>query len=47
MQSTPPPLPMKQRPTDELIEDLCLALRDVGVRDYSLPNDERTSRFRR
>ena len=32
---------MKQRPTDELVEDLCLALRDVGVRDYSLPSDER------
>jgi len=41
MQSTPPPLPMKQRPTDELVEDLCLALRDVGVRTYSLPDDER------
>ena len=41
MQSTPPPLPFEQRPTDELIEDLCLALRDVGVRTYSLPNDER------
>ena len=32
---------MKQRPTNELIEDLCLALRDVGVRTYSLPDDER------
>lgn len=40
MQSTPPQLPMKQRPTDELIEDLCLALRDVGVRTWSLPDDE-------
>jgi len=41
MQSTPPPLPMTQRPTDELVEDLCLALRDVGVRTWSLPDDER------
>ena len=40
MQSTPLPLPMKQRQTDELIEDLCLALRDVGVRTWSLPNDD-------
>jgi hypothetical protein len=41
MQSTPPLLPFSQRPTDELVEDLCLALRDVGVGTYSLPNDER------
>ena len=40
MQNTPPLLPVAQRPTDELIEDLCLALRDVGVRTYSLPKDE-------
>ena len=31
---------MKQRSTDELVEDLCLALRDVGVWTWSLPNDE-------
>jgi hypothetical protein len=41
MQSTPPLLPMKQRPTAELIEDLCLSLRDVGVWTWSLPNEER------
>lgn len=40
MQSTPPLLPISQRPTKELIEDLCLALRDVGVRTYGLPNGE-------
>ncbi len=31
---------MKQCSTDELVEDLCLALRDVGVWTWSLPNDE-------
>jgi hypothetical protein len=41
MRNTPPLLPVAQRPTDELIEDLCLALRDVGVRTWSLPSDER------
>ncbi|MEJ7848308.1 MAG: hypothetical protein WKF92_09490 [Pyrinomonadaceae bacterium] len=40
MQNTPSQLPITQRPTDELIEDLCLALRDVGVRTWSLPNDD-------
>jgi hypothetical protein len=30
MRNTPPRLPIEQRPTDELIEDLCIALREVG-----------------
>jgi hypothetical protein len=37
MKNTPAKLPIEQRETEELIEDLCLALRDVGVQDYSLP----------
>lgn len=41
MQNTLLPLPIEQRPTNELIEDLCLALRDVGVWTWNLPNDER------
>ena len=41
MQNTPPLLPIEQRPTSELVEDLCLALRDVGVWTWNLPNDER------
>ena len=41
MRNTPPLLPIEQRATDELIEDLCLALRDVGVRTWDLPNGER------
>lgn len=41
MKNTPPLLPVAQRSNHEIIEELCLALRDVGVRTYSLPNDER------
>lgn len=40
MKNTPPLLPIAQRSNHEIIEELCLALRDVGVRTYSLPNDE-------
>ncbi len=41
MRNTLPEPAVEQRETPELIEDLCLALRDVGVRDYGLPDDER------
>ena len=41
MRNTLPEPPVGRRGTPELIEDLCLALRDVGVRDYGLPDDER------
>lgn len=34
---------MAQRETEALVEDLCLALRDVGVGDYGLPSDERAA----
>lgn len=37
MKNTPAELPIEQRETEELVEDLCLALRDVGVSDYDLP----------
>ena len=40
MKNTPAELPFEQRDTEELVEDLCLALRDVGIRDYCLPKDE-------
>ena len=30
MRNTPPALPIEQRETSELIEDLCIALRNVG-----------------
>jgi hypothetical protein len=40
MKNTPAELPIEQRKTEELTEDLCLALRDVGVQDYRLPRDE-------
>lgn len=41
MRNTLPEPPIEQRDTHGLIEDLCLALRDVGVRDSGLPDDER------
>lgn len=41
MRNTLPEPPVEQRDTPKLIDDLCLALRDVGVRDYGLPDDER------
>jgi hypothetical protein len=34
-----PKLPIKQRKDDELIEDLCIQLRNVGVNDSRLPVD--------
>lgn len=37
MKNTPAELPVEQRETEELVEDLCLALRDVGVGDSHLP----------
>jgi hypothetical protein len=40
MTNTPAELPIEQRETQELVEDLCLALRDVGVMDYGLPEGE-------
>ena len=39
MRNTLPEPPVEQRDTPQLIEDLCLALRDVGARDYGLPDD--------
>jgi hypothetical protein len=39
MPNTPPPLPIEQRETPDLVEDLCLALRNVGVGDYTLRRD--------
>lgn len=41
MPNTPPPLPFEQRETPDLVEDLCLALRHVGVGDYALFSNAR------
>jgi hypothetical protein len=41
MRNTPIPPPFERRSNDDLIDDLCIALRNVGVWDYSLPKDER------
>ena len=40
MRNTTPDLPFEERDTSRLVEDLCLALRDVGVGDYRLPANE-------
>jgi hypothetical protein len=40
MKNTPAELPVEQRETEELVEDLCLDLRNVGVLDYRLPEGE-------
>jgi hypothetical protein len=37
MRSTPPPPPLAVRSSDEVLEELCLALRDVGVSTRFLP----------
>jgi hypothetical protein len=39
--NTPARLKIEARSSEELLDDLCLELRHVGCRDYSLPNDER------
>jgi hypothetical protein len=41
MRNTSPDPSIDQRSTTRLLEDLCLALRDIGVGDYGLPNDDR------
>lgn len=43
MHNTPPQLPVPERDTEELVNDLCVALRNVGVFDYELPNGPRVS----
>ena len=40
MRNTPQPPPVNQRASDELIEELCIALRDVGVSTRFLPYSE-------
>ena len=41
MRNTSPEPTVEERDTARLIEDLCLALRDVGVQNFHVPNDER------
>ena len=41
MHDTPPPPPVRIRDTSVLLDDLCVALREVGVRDYELPKGQR------
>ncbi len=43
--NTPPAPPIPERDTSSLIEDLCIALRNVAVWDHSLPSDPRAVRF--
>lgn len=41
MANTPLPPPLPQRSTSELIDELCVELRHVGICDWGLPKDER------
>jgi hypothetical protein len=41
MRDTAPPPPVGERATNTLVEDLCFALRDVGVFDSELPGGPR------
>lgn len=41
MRATPPKLPIPERNIEALLEDLCIALRDVGIWDYELPQGKR------
>jgi hypothetical protein len=34
-------IPFQERPEEQLLEDLCIELRHVGVGDYGLPNEAR------
>ena len=40
LRNTPPKPDISERPTPQFIEDICIALRNVAVMDYSLPNSE-------
>jgi hypothetical protein len=41
MANTPPPPPLPQRSASDLLDELCVELRHVGVGDWGLPKDER------
>lgn len=41
MANTPPRPPIRERPSEELLEDLCIELRHVACEDYELPAGER------
>lgn len=38
MRNSPETLPIQKRDTETLIDDLCIALREVTVREGGLPN---------
>jgi hypothetical protein len=45
MANTPPDPPVKHRDTKTLVEDLCIALRNVGVWDNELPGGDNVRSF--
>jgi len=45
MANTPPPPPLREYPTEELLAELCVELRHVGVGDWGLPDDERVKGY--
>ncbi len=40
MANTPPNIPIKDRDSNKLLEDLCIALRNVGTSDHELPGGD-------
>lgn len=45
MANTPPRPSIEKRSSAELLEDLCIALRNVACNDYDLPNGERVAQY--
>ena len=45
MANTPPDPPIRDRDTKKLVEDLCIALRNVGVWDHELPGGDTVRSF--
>jgi hypothetical protein len=45
MANTPPRPSIGNRSNEELLEDLCIALRNVACNDYELPNGERVAQY--
>jgi hypothetical protein len=41
MANTPPQPPIRERSTEQLLDELCVELRQVAVGDYNLPANEK------
>lgn len=45
MANTPPESSLEKRSDEELLEDLCIALRNVACNDYDLPDGKRVAQY--